>query len=534
MTTADPPFDALTSVTGALVDANDRLLELITLTGTASTSLDEGELLDTLIEPTIALLHLDGCRLSAKIERTWGTPPTVDLESTAHQWKSNRNVADESIEMVVWRTADPFGTADAKLLEAIANLAGNAIGMARMHAEGLAQAAIGQEHAAAAKLASAALPDPLIPPTVPHATIWAAARPARTTGGDLFVWAELDNQLWFAVGDVSGKGLPAAVLMTVCTTSIETAIQRHGEQGPVAVLDSVTRSTHRRLSDAGMFLTIALGRFCPTTRTIEMANHGHSPIVFRQAHEVRRISATAPPIGVLVDARAELESFVVQPHDLLVIGTDGLTEQIDAAGNLFGESHFDALVASLELSDADHVGTSILATVDTHRGTTAQSDDQTLMVIGFHRERTRPLLIDATNQGVRALGPWLSEHLAILANGRFESRLGEIELAVHEIAMNIVDHALADAPSSRFALTLTVDDDELVAEFRDRGSAFGVAPSRPDPEHPQVGGYGLMIVEQLASRIERSRIDDLNISRLWFSSQGSIPAASGRKEAHDA
>lgn len=120
------------------------------------------------------------------------------------------------------------------------------------------------------------------------------------------------------------------------------------------------------------------------------------------------------------------------------------------------------------------------------------------------------------HEAARQIGPWLREGLARVAASHLD-RIGEIELAVHEMAINIVDHALAGAPDvDRYSISLRDCEGDLVVRFLDTGLPVDELPAAPDPDHPQVRGYGLMIIEQLASSVQYERVDGHNRWTLCF------------------
>ncbi len=502
--------DPLSAVTAALVESNDRLLGLIGLTGAAFRSLEEDELLDTVVWPTIELLQLEQCTIGGAIERHWTTTTADATTADAHVWQTSRELDSGRLELLVTRSAEPFGTADTKILEAVANLLGNSIRIARMHADRLTQAVVEREHAQAARLTATALPLTDQPPEIDGVDLWVHARPARTTGGDLFTWFAIDDRIWFAVGDVSGKGLPAAVLMSVAVTMVEAAIHRHHVDGIEHVGDATNRWCFQRFSDADMFLTLAVGCIDPATATAQVMNFGHSPVLVVSPAASKRLEASAPPIGVLLDIQAQVTHLQLSEGDTIALGTDGLTEQFNAAGQAFGEDPFDTLLhASACSPDAATLGQTVLAAVDSHAGGTEQSDDQTLMLVRYSpaaRTSTSPqLTIDATHLALRTLGPWLAGALNEFADQGLIERCGEIELALHEVATNVVDHAYAGgADGDQMTIDLRLIDNKLIARICDQGRPFVDPGTRPDPDDPQVRGYGLMIVEQLASTIEQA------------------------------
>ncbi len=118
------------------------------------------------------------------------------------------------------------------------------------------------------------------------------------------------------------------------------------------------------------------------------------------------------------------------------------------------------------------------------------------------------LRMDATFLGLRDIGPWLDEFYALQPSPLDESKTGAIELAVHELAANAVDHA---CPADGIVtLEAMVTGSELVVRMTDIGAAFTGAVE-PDPDEPQVRGYGLMIIEQVAEELDYERAPDRNI-----------------------
>lgn len=122
----------------------------------------------------------------------------------------------------------------------------------------------------------------------------------------------------------------------------------------------------------------------------------------------------------------------------------------------------------------------------------------------------------ANYEAAREIGPWLVDALGQLEASQAD-RAGELELALHELAINIVDHAYDDAnrPTSTYTIGLSMADGALTARFCDSGQPF--IDERPATNgEPTVGGYGLMIVEQLATSIDYERAGQENRWTLVF------------------
>lgn len=129
---------------------------------------------------------------------------------------------------------------------------------------------------------------------------------------------------------------------------------------------------------------------------------------------------------------------------------------------------------------------------------------------------TTHLELAADYEAARQIGPWLATALEELSPPHAE-RVGEIELAVHELAINIVDHAYDDTDTdATYTISLTIEAGQLHALFCDQGRTY-VDERTPKGDEPTVRGYGLMIVEQLATSITYERVDADNRWTLVFS-----------------
>jgi len=383
MTTTNVDADeALASLTGALVESNDRLLGLLGLiTADAPPSLDAAEMIDWVLDRANSIITLDRVQVSGGVVHTWGRDEACD-----HAWADQPQTDEASeVRVIYGRDAHRFDTADTKLLAAVTALVASSIATAELHQAQLGQQLVANEHATAARITTLALPSNDTTPQVDGLSLFCDLVPARTTGGDLYTWHELDGDLWFAMGDVSGKGLPAAVLMTTIVSMIEAAMHRCCDDGPSAVIAEVERLMYQRLSDAAMFVTLVLGRWSPETSELHLVNCGHSPVVHCHGGKTSRVSATAPPIGVVQGLLPDQMVVRTEPNDVLVLATDGFTEQTNETGVLFGEDQFDASIAMVTSTTrtAQGIGQDLLDILDEFSAGTEQADDRALMVVRF-------------------------------------------------------------------------------------------------------------------------------------------------------
>lgn len=272
----------------------------------------------------------------------------------------------------------PYSTGDLELVQAVVDALAMMARLTRLHVDAVRRATVEREHQAASALAQAlsstAVPD------LPGVQLFASTVPAHRAGGDVVVVDEVDGVVWFAVGDVAGKGLPAAIVMTRAVSAARVAFLRGAPEDPAAALSAVGDELYDYLSDVGLFVTMVLGAFDPRSGALRLCNAGHSPVMTVRGREVVDIPPSTPPLGVVPGVTGRTVTEVLHPGDALVLGSDGLAEQADPAGALLG---YEALarVCREGTTGAAALGRRILETVAGHAQGTPASDDTTLVVL---------------------------------------------------------------------------------------------------------------------------------------------------------
>lgn len=216
-----------------------------------------------------------------------------------------------------------------------------------------------------------------------EAVLGALLKPAKAVGGDFYTFFDtLDGQLWFVIGDVSDKGVPAALFMARTVTVLEVAARLGGS--PARALAESARHLVEG-NDTCMFATVACGKLDLATGALEMASAGHEPPVM-----LRRGAAPAwlplpggPPLGFEAEAVFETWTGRLEPGDGLVLYTDGVTEAFDLANVPFGEQRLLGVLG--EARGAAATCEALLAAVQAHAGEAPQSDDITLLAICYQR-----------------------------------------------------------------------------------------------------------------------------------------------------
>jgi sigma-B regulation protein RsbU (phosphoserine phosphatase) len=212
--------------------------------------------------------------------------------------------------------------------------------------------------------------------------VWLYTRPANDVGGDLVDFLPLQNgAAGLTLGDVSGKGLGAALLMAKLQATLRAyAVDAEGE-GALADMGGRVNRVLCRDGLANRFATLLILRAEPDSGRVRFMNAGHMPPLVLSAGEVKRHPPVAPLLGVLPDARFAEQEVDLTAGDLLVAYSDGLTEAMNGAEDFFSEERLLALMPSLAGLEAKEAGRRLISAVDAFIGEERPSDDLSLILL---------------------------------------------------------------------------------------------------------------------------------------------------------
>ncbi|MFQ3534551.1 MAG: SpoIIE family protein phosphatase [Aggregatilineales bacterium] len=225
---------------------------------------------------------------------------------------------------------------------------------------------------------------PQEPPPVPQVQVAARSIPARQVSGDYYQYFVLpDGKLGVAVGDVSGKGIPAALLMAVITTALRDEILR--AESPSRLLSELNQRLLSRMRQNNMNSGLLITIFDPQTRHAEIAAGGMlSPYVRTHTNGSawQEVEVSGYPLGAAEYASYRAETLTLAPESLIVFVTDGVIEAKDRNDRLFGFERFEALLAAQSPSaSADEIADNILEAVRVHLDGQEPQDDLTIVVL---------------------------------------------------------------------------------------------------------------------------------------------------------
>ena len=323
--------------------------------------------------------------------------------------------------------------------------------------------------------------------------IYAVLYPAKEIGGDLYDFFIKDGRLFFAIGDVSGKGVPASLLMAVTRShfrSVASALK-----DPVRIIESMNRAL-ADTNEANMFVTIFCGIFDLETGEMTYSNAGHNPPLLLSSQGEVTMMTPDPnlPIGLFKDFGYTGGKITVQAGTTLLLYTDGLTEAENPDSQLYGEQRLTKSLEAQKGKSAQDIILGVYADAQAHVQNAVQSDDMTIMVIQYKGKDT-------------ASGP--DRRILNLSN-----KVSELE----KLTLFIDDVCESAGVDSATAMSINLAMEEAVSIY-DRGIPFDpTARAEADvslsAEERKIGGLGIFLVKQIMDRVEYERRGDENILKL--------------------
>ena len=335
---------------------------------------------------------------------------------------------------------------------------------------------------------------------------YASEKPARLIGGDFYECFMLDgHELCLAAGDVSGKGITAALFMVMVKTSIREKLISGSSPAEVlnAVNDEVCSS-----NPEGMFATVFLAVMDVDTGLVCYANAGHNaPVII--GNDKTRLFRPDPGIavGLFEDADIKNGSLILQPDSGMLLYTDGVTEAVNTDNELYGEKRL--LKALKGTKDSCEAVNTLKGSVNDFYSGREQFDDITILSAFFKGTENRLVLKADLDEQDR-----INELIRAEASGSMKWK--NIILACEEIFTNIVSYSGA----SETVFYCGRDGEELYAEFIDNGKPFDPVNTEikeKDFEALDTGGMGISLVKKIASEIKYKRAGDFNCLKMVFS-----------------
>ncbi|WP_363796706.1 SpoIIE family protein phosphatase [Lysobacter firmicutimachus] len=350
----------------------------------------------------------------------------------------------------------------------------------------------------------------------------ARLEPAKAVGGDFYSFFERDSHtLWFAIGDVSDKGVPAALFMARTMTVLEIAAGLGGSP-EIALKEAAQRLLEG--NDTCMFATVLCGLIDARSGEFALASAGHEPPALLGADGSARFIElpSGPPLGVAVAEHYPIWRGRLRSGDALVAYTDGVTEAFDAEQRPFGN---ERLLASLRgTAEPGTLCGNLVADVHRFAAGAAQSDDITVLSLhwsggGDDASGMRAALhFLAPQDRARLPDVFASVEAALAEAGVERERIGDVRLIVEEVMCNAIDYG-GQSGGHEVSLELGIGRDRVDLLFRDDGRPFDPLAQAPpdldaDVQDRPLGGLGLYLIRSLADEAAYAREGRYNVLRI--------------------
>jgi len=268
-------------------------------------------------------------------------------------------------------------------LEAFATQAALAIESARLYAESAEKARIDRDLRIAAEIQRALLPEPEYEGAI--CDLAAASIPCRTVGGDFYDYLDVGDQgFGFALGDVAGKGPPAALLAAAVQTNF--AAQAPISANPAETLERVNKALLRRAIEA-RFATMFYGAITSDGR-LSYCNAGQEPPLVVRKDSIEWLEEGGPVLGLLSIATYAFDTVPLNDGDLVVVCSDGVTEARNQANDEFGRDRLVEAMKDRHGQKPDLLRDHLLSVIKQFSQGAAQADDITALILRFRGART--------------------------------------------------------------------------------------------------------------------------------------------------
>ncbi|MCR5046170.1 MAG: SpoIIE family protein phosphatase [Treponema sp.] len=376
---------------------------------------------------------------------------------------------------------------------------------------------IGAELSVASGIQAGMLPKNFSPyDDYPSIQLYASMKPAKEVGGDFydFFWTEKEK-LWLVMGDVSGKGVPAAMFMAIAKVLIRNAATL--DYSPAELCNRVNKQLCQE-NEEGLFVTCWIGCVNLSTGKMKFVNAGHNPPAFYDGSSYNFLTQKSGVMLAAFDNSEYIEHEIqIEKGSRLLLYTDGVTEAQNKDKELFGEALLlGALAKTAALSAKDTI-TLLNAEVERFANGAPQADDIT--ALEFELDDFYSIPSEEKSITLPACDEKLTDVLdfikSCLPDNVANEHLNKIELVAEEIFVNISHYAYDETGDAKI-ICKRFADEKIRITFIDSGKEFNpLEMAEPDftlsAEERRLGGFGIYLTKQFMDKVSYERKDGKNV-----------------------
>ena len=346
--------------------------------------------------------------------------------------------------------------------------------------------------------------------------------PAKEVGGDLFDYYIRDEKLLFCIGDVSGKGIPAAIVMAVTRVLFRTHSVH--ETAPERIMEAINKTLCQD-NESNMFVTMFIGVLDLPTGRMRYCNAGHDAPFLIGGRVGTLPVETNVPLGIMEDWKFVVQHTVIDPQTTLLLYTDGLTEAENCQHQQFGEINMIKEINSKHgkgTMTAAQVIAGLSDAVNTFVDDAEQSDDLTMLAIKYTKEHLDVLMqqsitVSSNIENVPQIAGFVERVCEALS---FEpSTTMQMNLAIEEAVVNVMNYAYPEGTNGHINIEAQANNERLKFTITDNGAPFDpTAKEKVDTslslsERP-IGGLGIYLIRELMDSINYERVEGMNVLTL--------------------
>ena len=348
--------------------------------------------------------------------------------------------------------------------------------------------------------------------------LFATLVPAKEVGGDLYDFFFVDDDhLCFAVGDVSGKGVPASLFMAVTKTLFRATAGNGGSPGEILAR---LNAEICRDNDSCMFVTFFCGILNIHTGQVHYSNAGHNLPFYLSLDGVRPLENFGGiSLGLLEQGPYASGGMSLRPGESLLLYTDGVTEAMNPSRTLYSDQRLEQFLGTSQSSTPRQIIGDLISDVRHFAGEAPQSDDITVLALQYFG--TAKEIIEALEIRIHNKLSEIDSANQILTKfvrryGLPESVLHDLNLIVGELLTNIISYGYTDGGEHEITVRLGVRPGEIRVEVEDDGKPFNPlevpeADTTKSLDERAVGGLGIHLVRKLTDGLEYQRREGKNL-----------------------
>ena len=349
--------------------------------------------------------------------------------------------------------------------------------------------------------------------------IYGKQKPAKEVGGDLYDFYIRDEKLFFCIGDVSGKGVPASLVMAVTRTLFRTISFK--EALPERIMFGINNAMADN-NESNMFVTLFLGVLDLPTGRLRYSNAGHNaPMLIGQTIGLLPCAANVP-LGVQTDWKFSQQETTIDINTCIFLYTDGLTEAENAANEQFMEERMIEVAKGMS-HEPQQMIEQMFNAVHQFVGNAEQSDDLTMLAIQYTKplekdmKLQRSITLPNDIEKVPVLAEFVDEVCEIV--GFDMSTTMGINLALEEAVVNVMSYAYQPGTTGNVNIEAIANETRLKFIISDWGTPFDPTAEKEvdttlSAEERPIGGLGIHLVRQIMDSINYERIDGMNVLTL--------------------